>query len=306
LIPLSLKQLRYFATAAELSNLSKAALKLHISQPSISMAIAALEDYYAQPLLIRNPGTGVSTTPFGCEVLKKVTQLLHMAEQLSDVGSAKTIDASVIGTIAIGCFSELAAFFMPAALRLLKQEYPHINVTLKTGDFAQMSAGLSCGELDFIVSYELALDQTVLIHRLKQVVPYALLPANHRLAAQRTIHLSELLQEPLIMTDDAYSAEHLMHLLSGLNLTPKVAFVAPSFELLRGLVANQHGVAVAYSQTKNTHAYDGERVVSRPLADAIAGNFIVLARCKTFALTLPAKAAWQCLEKNSAGLLERF
>ena len=76
---LTLKQIAYTLAAAEEGNVTAAARKLHVSQPAISSAIAALEQHYKIKLFIRLPSKGISLTPFGAQVMAQARLLCDQA-----------------------------------------------------------------------------------------------------------------------------------------------------------------------------------------------------------------------------------
>lgn len=296
MIQFSLKQLTYFVTAAELGSVSEAAKALYISQPSISAAIAGLEAFYGQPLLVRHHGSGVSTTPLGKELLEQARQLLKQAEEMTLIGN---LDRSQIkGVVSIGCYQELAAFVLPSAISEVKSAYPDVTLNLEVGDFPDLSEGLDKGHLDMVISFDMALKDNVVKHKLRAVRPYAMLPQDHPLTEQTSVSLSELLRYPFIISDSSYSAEHYLQLFTTLNLTPNVAFRARSLELTRGLVANGHGVSAAYVHPVSDLVYDGKAIVCRPLNDELSEHRIVLARCQTYGQTRAGEAVWSLLENQ--------
>lgn len=298
MIPFSLKQLAYFVAAAELESVSDAARKLHISQPSISNAIAGLEEHYGQPMLVRRHGCGVSTTPFGREFLGQAKQILNASGELSLIGEQ---NRSVLkGTVVIGCYPELAPFVLPSAISDLKRTYPGIQSQLVVEDFSGLAEGLDSGRLDLVINYDMALKETVIKHTLKTVQPYALLPADHPLSRKTHLTMKELLAEPFILSDFAYSSEHFLQLFASQGLTPNVVFKVRSFELMRGLVAHGHGVSAAYSQPMADMAYDGKPIACRPLTDTLMEHRIVLARSKSYGQTPIARATWSVLSESVA------
>ncbi|MDX1575667.1 MAG: LysR family transcriptional regulator, partial [Kiloniellales bacterium] len=76
----TLKQLRYFAAAGETGSVTKAAALVHVSQPSISAAIAHLEQVFGLQLFIRHHAHGLSLTPAGRRLLGEAKRLLDQAE----------------------------------------------------------------------------------------------------------------------------------------------------------------------------------------------------------------------------------
>jgi DNA-binding transcriptional LysR family regulator len=75
----SLRQLRYFVATAEALSFTGASKVLHISQPSISTAIAELEESFGVQLFIRHHASGLSLTQAGREMLGKSRDLLKNA-----------------------------------------------------------------------------------------------------------------------------------------------------------------------------------------------------------------------------------
>ena len=73
---MTLDQMRYFVTAAQLQNLSKAAEALHISQPSLSRSIARLEEELGTPLFYRQ-GRRVVLNELGSQFLTSAQSILR-------------------------------------------------------------------------------------------------------------------------------------------------------------------------------------------------------------------------------------
>ena len=79
----TLKQLRYFAAAAEEGSVTGAAKAIRVSQPSISEAIAHLEDAFDLQLFVRHHARGLALTPAGQRLLVEARSLLAHAGDLS-------------------------------------------------------------------------------------------------------------------------------------------------------------------------------------------------------------------------------
>src|SRR5665213_2275627 len=115
-----LRQLRYFVVSAEELSFAAAARRLHISQPSISTALADLEVSFGVQLFIRHHASGLSLTQAGRDMLGRARDLLKIAEELQV--AAKEMDAGVTGAIALGCLTSLAPPIMPKLIRLFTGE----------------------------------------------------------------------------------------------------------------------------------------------------------------------------------------
>lgn len=117
----------YFIEVAQTKNISRAAERLGIAQPSLSSAMKRLEDALGVTLLIRGR-TGVQLTKAGKELLGRGRLLLLNWEQLrADVNKKET---SVSGQYIIGCHPSVALYSLSHFLPNLVQQYPELEIKL--------------------------------------------------------------------------------------------------------------------------------------------------------------------------------
>lgn len=272
----TLRQLGYFVAAAEHGSVAGAARELHISQPSISAAVAKLEELFGVQLFHRRHGQGVALTPAGNQVLARARGLLAHAQDFEhDVAGLAT---EVRGEIAVGCFSSFAPFFMPSLVAAFAKAYPSAVITLREGDDETMLAGLQSGFFEALIMYEQAARDDVESVLLGEFAPYALLPAGHSLAKKRRVSLHELCREPMILLDMTPTRDYIVSLFTGIGLQPQIRYYSPSFEMIRGLVAKGLGVSVLVTRPHGDRSYEGEKLACRPLIESVPPGRIVLAR----------------------------
>jgi DNA-binding transcriptional LysR family regulator len=258
---------------ARYGSLTAAAEALHVSQPSISTAVAQIEDYFGRSLFVRQRGSGITLTAFGQSVLARAKTVLddvEALEALSDGGDAPH------GEFVLGCFEDLAPYCVPPILARVGKRYPGINVIVRESGFDQIGRNLDEGVADLAISYDLGLDNDVARVVLCELKPQAMLPADHPLAQKDTVTLSELSRESLILTDQAQSWQHVLELFQMHGLRPQQALRTGSFELQRSMVANGLGVAIAYSRPYSDYSYDGRALARRPISDALPEQRILL------------------------------
>src|SRR4029434_8227350 len=100
---MELYQLRTFAAVAELGHLTRAAERLHVSQPAVSAQIKALEDELGTPLLERGPA-GMTLTSAGSKLLPFASRVLGAASDLRN--QALALKGEIAGHLRLGTLSD--------------------------------------------------------------------------------------------------------------------------------------------------------------------------------------------------------
>ncbi|MER9327173.1 LysR family transcriptional regulator [Mesorhizobium sp. M0488] len=270
---ITLTQLRYLVTVARQGSVTGAARALNISQPSISVAIDAIEKDFGQKLFVRQRGSGVSLTSFGRTVVAKARQVLAETDELIGLGSRKS---AVAGQLTLGCFEDLAPYFAPGLIRAFSERYPAVEVIVGDETFETLGRRLGDAAIDLGLTYDLGLPShfaRILLHELR---PHALLPAGHALADRPEISLADLAAYPLITTDQPHSWQHMLDLFRSRGLSPVADRATSSFELQRSMVANGFGVAVSYTRPHGDRSYDGLPLICKPLSDPLPMQRIIL------------------------------
>lgn len=119
--------LQYFLEVAHTSNLSRAAERLGISQPALSLAMQRLENSFGVPLLIRGK-TGVQPTHQGQRLLHQARVLLAEWEKIRE--SALRDQSEVAGSFTLGCHASVALYSLPGFLPDLLKKHPMLEFKL--------------------------------------------------------------------------------------------------------------------------------------------------------------------------------
>jgi len=178
----------------------------------------------------------------------------------------------------VACFVTLGPFFMPRLLRGFLHEHPQVDIHLHEGAQEALAGGLERGEYDLALAYDVGLGAALETRLLAEIPPHALLPAEHPLARKRTVSLAELAPEPMVLLDIAPSREYFRSLFAEVGLEPTVRLHSPSFETVRGLVANGFGYSLLVTKPANSMSYDGAALASRPLAEPVTPGRVVIAK----------------------------
>lgn len=272
----TLKQLRYFVAAAEARSITAAARRLHISQPSVSAAIADLEASLGLQLFLRHHAQGLSLTPAGQRLLVEAIGLLAHADELRQ--GALDLGHKAAGEISVGCFQTFAPMLMPGLLRAQRTRYPDLAVRYQETHIRGLIEGLRQGRFELALTYDLELGTDLAFEPLEDVPLHALLPETHRLARRKTVALAQLVDEPFILLSLPQSRDYFLSLFRAAGLKPQIAHETESFEMMRGLVANGHGYSIMHSRPKSDRALDGRRVIYRPIGEPARIQQLGLAR----------------------------
>lgn len=246
---------------------------MHVSQPSISKAIAELEALWGEQLFVRLPAKGLELTPAGADRQRQVRLLLAQAQGLGAPSAG-----GLGGLLRVGCLSTLGPRYVPEMLARMATEFPAIEVRLQESDTETLLTMLERGALDVALLYDLGLARKVQHEPIAELWPYALLPAGHRLARKRNVALSDLAQEPFVLINLPGSREYFLSLFRAEGVEPQVVRETASLEMVRGLVANGLGVSVLTTRPVHDVAEDGRQLVTRPLRSPVRQQWVVLAQ----------------------------
>jgi DNA-binding transcriptional LysR family regulator len=143
--PLDLRVLRYFVAVAEELHFGRAAARLHIAQPSLSVQIRKLEHGIGAKLLERT-SRHVELTPAGAVLLEEARRLLVSAER----AAAATREAAegAHGSLVVGFQANAAAELTPKILAAFQARHPRVQVEMRSHDFSDPYVGLSTGSVD--------------------------------------------------------------------------------------------------------------------------------------------------------------
>src|SRR2546422_754765 len=194
---MELRHLRYFIGVAEEENVSRAALKLHVSQPALSRQIRDLEDELGF-LLLERSAKSVRLTEAGRAFLTEARAVLQRAEDA--VKAARAIATGGRGELHVGYAPSLTARILPPTLRAFQAELPNVRVKLHDFSTEEMLAGLREGKLQiaFVVRLTPALLRGLRFEELARDLICLAVAPKHPLAARRTVTLAEIAREPLI------------------------------------------------------------------------------------------------------------
>jgi DNA-binding transcriptional LysR family regulator len=194
-----LRDLRYFVAVAEEQSFTRAAARLHVSQPALSKQIRQLEHTLRAVLLRREPH-GVALTSAGATLLPEARRLL--AQWDGTASAVREADARERSQLRVGLQTSLGRDLYPAIASRFEALQPGWRLTLQQRDWTDASAGLLSRETDVAFLWLPAPDglehdgveHSVLVTEERWVS----MASHHRLAGKDVVDFADLLNEPFI------------------------------------------------------------------------------------------------------------
>lgn len=195
---IELRQWRQFVALAEELHFGRAAVRLHMTQPPLTQAIAGLEQALAVRLFDRTRRS-VVLTPAGAALLPEARELLARAQALPEL--ARAAAAGERGRLRLAFVSTVGYELLPRWVRAFRLRWPQValELTEATGD-VQLE-WIARGEADAgLMLHSPGFALAGLSHRRIAIEPLVVaLPESHPLAAQQAPKLAALLGEPMVM-----------------------------------------------------------------------------------------------------------
>lgn len=202
---MELRVLRYFLEIAREGNMTHAAQRLHISQPTLSRQIKELEEELGKKLFIRS-NYSMNLTEEGMLLRKRAEDILEMTDKT--LAEFKSLDEINGGDIHIGCAESNGIASFIQVIQKLKEKYPRIRYHFYSSGTDAANERLDQGLLDFaIIVQEVDLSK----------YNYLQIPASDQwglimrkdspLAEHSCIHLNDLIDVPLILSRQAMGEE---------------------------------------------------------------------------------------------------
>ena len=263
---MELRHLRYFVAVAEEQNVTRAAARLHVSQPPLSRQIRDLEDELGVPLFARS-AKSVRLTEAGRVFLDEARAVLRRADEA--VGTVRAIANGSGGKIHVGYAPSLTVEILPAALREFERTTPGARVSLHDLSTEEMLARLRDGRLHIALMIR-PQSRALSGLRFTEIRRYALcvaMPAAHPFARGLRPTLARIFSERLIAYTRADYPEYHETLASLAPTPPRIAEEHDSSTSLIAAIEAGRGIALV---PETFACFSGARLKLRRIAGKIA------------------------------------
>lgn len=149
---MEIRTLRYFLAVAREENMTRAAEQLHVTQPTLSKALKALEDELGKKLFTRH-SFSIRLTDEGVLLRNRAEDLVSMADKITQ--EFVTLDDITGGDIYLGLAESYQIRLLARAIREFRRQYPELHYHITSGDTEQVTEKLDNGLLDFSVLAEM-------------------------------------------------------------------------------------------------------------------------------------------------------
>jgi LysR family transcriptional regulator, benzoate and cis,cis-muconate-responsive activator of ben and cat genes len=293
---MELRHLRYFVGVAEMENVSRAALKLHVSQPALSAQIRDLENEIGLQLFERT-AKSLKLTRAGRAFLDEAQAVLERADEA--VNKARSIAADEPSELHVGYSPTPVAELLPRTLRAFQRKMPKVHVRLQDWSNQAIFDGVRDGRLELGLVVAPAKASSMRGLRYEELfhdrVCLAVAP-QHPFARRRAIPLTEVAAEPLIgLTHEEYPEYHdyLSILFSKLKQKPRIM---EEYDSMAGVLSSvEAGIGVAIGSDVFGYSYGNrlKRVRLIPEPNPISIGIVATKG----PLNPAAKEFWQCAKE---------
>jgi DNA-binding transcriptional LysR family regulator len=270
---MELRHLHYFIAVAEELHFSRAAERLHISQPPLSQQIRDLEEELGVKLFERTKRQ-VHLTEAGNVFLERSYLVLAQLEQA--IEATQRIGRGEVGRLAIGFVDSAMYTVLPEILRSFREQFPAVELRLHELTTAQQIQALYDKQIDVGIVRSAISEPGLSVECLLSESLVLALPETHPLSAQTQVALSALADESFILFPAKMGLvfyEQMMTMCQQAGFRPKVAQEAIQMQTIIGLVAAGLGIAIVPASLQNFHR---SGVIYRPLQEQVSDTGLYL------------------------------
>jgi DNA-binding transcriptional LysR family regulator len=257
------RQLECFYMVSKLSNFTKAAEQLHVSQPAITKAIHCLETELNLRLFDRDQKR-VTLTPQGQALLVQTERILSSVKDA--VSEMSEFHNTHSGVIKLGVPPMIGAYMFPTIIANFRQQYPLIDFEVFEDGSLDIVSKVDTGELDLAIAIlpESRLSLKTLPIMEEEFV--LCVHPNSPLLRNKIVSFSQLRNEAFILLKPGnFQYQNVLKKCSAYHYSPNVILTSNHFKTIKGLVANGVGISFLMRMVVEEYPF----VTTVPLAEPI-------------------------------------
>jgi DNA-binding transcriptional LysR family regulator len=238
---MEIRQLRAFAEIVRQKSFTRAAEKLRIAQPAVSMAIRKLEEELELTLLNRQDKR-VSLTDEGAIFLRHAERILaNLAAAKEEMGELRGLSR---GEVRIGIPPMMSAYYFPKVIYEFNRRYPALQLSVHGDGAARIQGMIARGEIDMGIIAGSKVPEGLASKPVLREEIVICVPVDHPLAGRGPVLMADFLREPLILFREGYHMRELIdEAIRESGQTPQVVFETNLFSLVRSLIKEGLGIS---------------------------------------------------------------
>jgi LysR family hydrogen peroxide-inducible transcriptional activator len=238
----TLKQLSYLAAIAETHQFERAAQMCHVTQPTLSAQLSALEQRLGVSLVERGR-QGAALTPVGRQIHERAIIALRSVEEIKEIARAGR--HGVAGTVRIGVLPTLGPYMLAELLPDVHRRYPRLKLYVREERASDLLTSLRNGRHDAILTSLPVRDDTLQLWPLFWEPILLAMPQDHALAAKRSLSSADLKGQAVLTLEPG----HVLHrqvreLCEQFGMELQFDYEGTSLDTLRIMVGLGMGVAL--------------------------------------------------------------
>ncbi|WP_339934290.1 LysR family transcriptional regulator [Vreelandella glaciei] len=296
---MTLQQLRHFLAIIETGTLSMAAQRCHISQPSMSASLKALENDLGCLLFTRH-SKGLLPTAAGQSLQQYAVRLLHEAQQARE--SVRSLPDEPCGTLRLGVTETISAYMLPRLLQGQLNILSGVQLTISEASIEDIQQQLRAGDIDLglLVIDNVSPAEDFHCERLFDSPRRLWAPTGHPLLRRAHVKLNDVCEYPFILLEMDEHIATWERYWKRQPRRPQVITCSRSIEAVRSLVGMGIGVTILSNLVFRPWSLDGDHLSRRELAEDVPGMDIGLLSRKE-----PCSTEAQLFTHHLKGLLKQ-
>jgi len=277
---MTLNELRYIVAVAQEKNFRRAAEKVFVSQPALSLAIQKLEEELGIQIFERSR-TSVSFTPIGEMIVTQAQRVLEEAEQIKTLASQGR--DQLIGKLKIGAIYTVGPYLFPELIPVLKHKAPQMPLEMEENTTANLQDQLLRGRLDAIIVALPFAGPGIATLPLYDEDFNVVVPLDHPWAKRKQIKTAELGSEKILLLNSGHCfSNQVKEVCAEFNSSIGEIQQGNSLETIRNMVASGLGITVL-PLSANSGKYHSKLTREIPFVSPAPARRIALAWRKSFA-----------------------
>lgn len=291
---MDIKQMQYFVSIAQEGSYSRAAEKLSVSQPALSIAIKKLEEEFGVKLFYYFDRRQ-RLTDEGIRFFKNAKELLHIYQRtIEDIKNTENV---VSGSFTLGLSPLFGACFFGDLIPNFSNDYPNIKINMIEDGAEKINQLIENGSVDLAVTLYTGITPLFGNCHFSTQRNVALVHKSHPLAERETLTVAELRGESFaIFNQDFILNRQIMEACRTAGFQPKIALLSSQWDFMVELVSKNRAVSILPKPVLERHNYPD--ICCIPLVDSLKYWDVVLAWNKEKYMPKPCRLFLEYIQQH--------